>query len=144
MHWTSSQIFKPCHFPSFMAPLYPPIICRAKACTTRFLYVSCRSPTRTPTLFTCGFLPTAQTLLLPNDPVTATLRPPLHRAPPRSRLLSHPLSRPCSAQADSDHWWTSPPLHHPSSLYGNGLGDGSQLGSGRLGPKDVLVTPQWR
>ena len=33
-----------------MAPLHPPIICRAKAPTTRFLYVSCCSPTRTPTL----------------------------------------------------------------------------------------------
>ena len=52
-------------------------------------------------------------------------------------MQSHPQSRPCSAQADSVHWRTSS-LHRPSSLYGNGFGNGLQLGSGRLGPEDVL------
>ena len=55
-------------------------------------------------------------------------------------MQSHPQSRPCSAQPDSVHWRTSS-LHRPSSLYGNGLGNGPRLGSGRLGPEDVLVTP---
>ena len=101
------------------------------------------------------------------------LRPPLYLPPrARSRSQSHPQSRPRPAQADSDYWRTHVPcsaktdhtdrlppraragrvmspsgsttLHQPSSLYGNGPGDGSQPGSGRLGPKDVLVTPQWR
>ena len=39
--------FKPGHF---SAPLYTPIICRAKTRVTSFFYVSCCSPTRTPTL----------------------------------------------------------------------------------------------
>ena len=55
-----------------MAPLYTPIICHAKTRATSFLYVSCCSPTRTPTLSTYGFLPTARTLTRPNCPVKAT------------------------------------------------------------------------
>jgi hypothetical protein len=35
---------------SLTAPLYTPIICRAKTRVTSFFYVSCCSPTRTPTL----------------------------------------------------------------------------------------------
>ena len=149
--------FKPCHFITILTPLYPPIICRAKTRTTSF--------------FTCRV---ARPLGLPHFPSTASyLLPPLYLPPrARSRSQSHPQSRPRPAQADSDYWRTHVPcsaktdhtdrlppraragrvmspsgsttLHQPSSLYGNGLGDGSQPGSGRLGPKDVLVTPQWR
>ena len=75
----------------------------------------------------------ARTLFRPNDQATATLRPPLHHAltSPVASLLGSARLGPLADTL----------LHRPSSLYGNGFGNGPQLGSGRLGPEDVLVTP---
>ena len=140
------EIFQPCHSPHFMAPLHPPIICRAKAIAPSaldFFYVSCRLLTRS---HLASFLQTRITYLR-CSPARSRRPSSLHAVKPLytarhprgpGPVTGHPVTS-RSARADSEYRWPTwlrpTRIRSPvTSLLGSGHSDtGRTHGSGRLG-----------
>ncbi len=137
------EIFQPCHSPHFIAPLHPPIICRAKAIAPSaldFFYVSCRLLTRPhfPT-DSVSFLQTRITYLR-CSPARSRWPSSLHAVKPlyiarhprgTGPVTGHPVTS-RSARAESEYRWPTwlrpTRIRSPvTSLLGSGHSDTGRI-----------------